>query len=39
MSRGRADREGERQKISSRLHTVSTESDAVPEPTNCEIIT
>ena len=32
-------REGERERIPSRIHTVSTEPDAGVNPTNCEITT
>ena len=39
MSRGRAERQGERQRILSRLHIVSTEPDVGLELTNLEIMT
>ena len=38
-SGGGADREGERERIPSRLHTVSTEPDMGLELMNCEIMT
>ena len=39
MSRGGAERERERERIPSRLSTVSTEPDVGLEPTNHEIMT
>ena len=40
MNRGGAEREGDTEsETGSRLCTVSTEPDAVLEPTNCEILT
>ena len=39
VRRGGAEREGERERIPSRLHTVRTEPDTGLEPINCEIMT
>ena len=39
MSRGRAERKEERERIPDRLCTVSVEPDVGLEPTNCDIVT